>query len=207
MNTYTIDSENNIIAGAVAGENTQQFGSQKELARLAAEWPMARLVEVWNGFAGVVPFDDLKPVKKFQTRDIGVYRIWTAITRLDKATAPETEAAPKPESAPKADATSRSRPAKKEAAKKEPAAKPTKAAAKKRGRASSPKAGLVYEREYKGKKYVLRSVEHDGKVIFKVRGGETYDSLTAAAKGVTEYPSISGPAFWGLGATDTGAGE
>ena len=38
--------------------------------------------------------------------------------------------------------------------------------------------------------------------MFKLRGGETYASLTAAAKGVTEYPSISGPAFWGEGAKE-----
>ena len=195
--TYSIDSENNIVAGAVAGENAQPFSSQKDLAKLAAEWPMSRLVDIWKSFAGVAPFDDLKPVKKFQTREIAINRIWAAITRLDKATAPTIEpepVAPKPE--PKAPR-----------AKKEPA-KPAKTqAAEKRAPTARVKAGLVYEREYKGKKYGLRTIEHDGKVAFKLRGGETYDSLTAAAKAVTEYPSISGPAFWGEGAKDTGAGE
>ena len=28
----------------------------------AAEWPGVRLVEVWNSFAGVAPFTELKPV-------------------------------------------------------------------------------------------------------------------------------------------------
>jgi len=196
--TYTINSENNIIAGAVAGENTQQFASQKELAKLAAEWPASRLIDIWNSFAGVAPFDDLKPVKKFQTREIAVNRIWAAVTRLDKAAAPTTE--PEPE-APKAE------PKASRVAKKEPAKPTKKASAKKRAPAVNAKAGLTYEREYKGKKYVLRSLEQDGKVAFKLRGGETYDSLTAAAKAVTEYPSISGPAFWGEGAKDTGAGE
>jgi hypothetical protein len=159
---------------------------------------MSRLLDVWNSFAGVAPFDDLKPVKKFQTREIAVNRIWAAISRLDKSTAPtaEPEAEP-PKAEPKAS----------RAAKKEPA-KPAKTrGARKRAPRSSAKAGLIYEREYKGKKYVLRSVEQDGKITFKLRGGETYDSLTAAAKGVTEYPSISGPAFWGEGVKGTGAGE
>jgi hypothetical protein len=187
MSTYTIDSENNIVAGAVAGENTQQFSSQKELAKLAAEWPMTRLVQIWNGFAGVVPFDDLKPVKKFQAQEIAVNRIWAAITRLDKATAPKAE--PEPES-PK--------PEPKAARAKKESSKPAKKAAAKRA-ATPPKAGLVYEREYKGKAYHLTSAEKDGKVVYHLRGGDDYDSLTAAAKAVTEYPSISGPAFWGDG--------
>lgn len=190
MNTYTIDSENNIVAGGAPSENTQQFNSQKELAKLAADWPMARLVEIWNNFAGAVPFDDLKAVKKFQTREIAVNRIWAAIARLDKATAPTAEPEPEAPEAAKA-ATSK-------AAKKQPAKVPKKDARKKRA-AEPPKAGLVYEREYKGKTYQLTSAEKDGQVVYHLRGGDDYDSLTAAAKAVTEYPSISGPAFWGEG--------
>jgi len=196
--TYTIDSDNNIVAGAETGENAQQFSTQQELAKLAAEWPMSRLLDVWNSFAGVAPFDNLRPVKKFQTREIAVNRIWAAISRLDKATAPKAE----PEAEAHKPEAKASRAAKKERAK--PAKKQ---AARKRAPRNSAKAGLTYEREYKGKKYVLRSVEQDGKIAFKLRGGESYDSLTAAAKGVTEYPSISGPAFWGEGMKGTGAGE
>ena len=188
MSTYTVNSENNIIAGAVAvGEKTEQFSSQKELAKLAAEWPAARLVDIWNSFAGVAPFDDLKPVKKFQTREIAVNRIWAAIARLDMATAPKAEPEPEaPQVEPKATRTASKQPLK---------------VAKKKKRAPAPraKAGLVYEREYKGKAYQLTSAEKDGKVVYHLRGGEHYDSLTAAAKAVTEYPSISGPAFWGEG--------
>ena len=40
--------------------------------------------EVWNAFAGVVPFDGLKPVKKFTDRKTAVKRIWNAIQRLDE---------------------------------------------------------------------------------------------------------------------------
>jgi len=188
--TYTIDSDNNISAGVVNGEFNETFASQKELVKLAADWPMSRLVDIWNSFAGVAPFDDLKPVKKFTTREIAVNRIWAAITRLDKATAPTAEPEPEAQEAVQAAAP--------KAAKKQPAKVSKKEAHKKRA-AEPPKAGLVYEREYKDKKYVLTSAEKDGKVVYHLRGGDTYDSLTAAAKAVTEYPSISGPAFWGEG--------
>ncbi|HTW66212.1 MAG TPA: DUF2924 domain-containing protein [Bryobacteraceae bacterium] len=186
--TYTIDIDNNITAGVVNGEFNNTFASQKELAKLAAEWPMSRLVDIWNSFAGVAPFDDLKPVKKFQTREIAVNRIWAAIARLDRATASNAEPEPEtPKAEPKA-----------ARAKKEPVKPPKKQANKKRA-PEPPKAGLVYEREYKDKKYVLTSADKDGKVVYHLRGGDTYDSLTAAAKAVTQYPSISGPAFWGEG--------
>src|ERR1019366_7022570 len=67
--TFTIDSDNNITAfptpdhaEAAIGAGAQAFTSQKDLAKLAAEWPISRLVETWNSFAGAPPFGDLKPV-------------------------------------------------------------------------------------------------------------------------------------------------
>lgn len=39
-------------------------------------------METWNSFAGVTPFDKLKPVKKFTSRKDAVARIWQAIARL-----------------------------------------------------------------------------------------------------------------------------
>ena len=95
MATFTIDSENNIAAHAQAPDRTpdnlQAFASDKELAKLGAEWPANRLVEVWNSFAGVAPFDDLKPVKKFTSRQTAVARIWQAIARLSHDAAPQAE--------------------------------------------------------------------------------------------------------------------
>jgi hypothetical protein len=76
---FTIDTENNITAleaNAAIPENTQQFASQKELNKLAAEWPAERLVHIWNSLAGV------RPVKKFTTRNVAVGRIWKAIQGL-----------------------------------------------------------------------------------------------------------------------------
>ena len=71
MSMFTIDSENNIAAHAeipAGSENMQSFATERELAKLSAEWPGSRLVEVWNSFAGVAPFTGLKPVKKFTNR-------------------------------------------------------------------------------------------------------------------------------------------
>lgn len=58
---------------------------------------LGQLTEIWNGFAGVVPFDDLKPVRKFTDRKTAVARIWRAIQRLvptESAPLPEPEHAP-----------------------------------------------------------------------------------------------------------------
>jgi hypothetical protein len=91
---FTIDSENNIAVHTVSpasAENLETFATQKELAKLAAEWPASRLVETWNSFAGVAPFDDLKPVKRFTSRKAAVARIWAAVQRLSPDVGPQVE--------------------------------------------------------------------------------------------------------------------
>src|SRR5438874_9066439 len=93
MSTFTIDSDNNITAhaGLPAGtDESQSFSTAKELAKLTAEWPASRLVETWNSFAGVAPFDDLKPVKKFTDRKAAIGRIWAAVQRLSPDVAPQS---------------------------------------------------------------------------------------------------------------------
>lgn len=68
---FTIDTDNNITAFVelpADASKGEAFSTEKELAKLAAAWPASRVVEVWNSFAGVAPFDDLKPVKKFTGR-------------------------------------------------------------------------------------------------------------------------------------------
>jgi hypothetical protein len=85
MNTFTIDPDNNItvLIGDPAGAaNLETFSTAKELAKLTADWPISRLVDTWNSFAGVTPFDDLKPVKKFTKRSSATARIWEAVARL-----------------------------------------------------------------------------------------------------------------------------
>lgn len=90
MTTFTIDTDNIITAFAEYDGtlNTNGsalegvFASEKDLAKLSAAWSIGRYVEVWNAFAGVVPFAELKPVKKFTDRKTATARIWKAIQAL-----------------------------------------------------------------------------------------------------------------------------
>ena len=105
MRLFAIDTDNAITAFPAAEqipEGQEHFATEKELAKLAANWPTDRLVQIWNGFAGVAGFGgDLKPVKKFTDRKSAVARIWKAIQGLD-ATAPETATQEAANPAPKA---------------------------------------------------------------------------------------------------------
>ncbi|MGI8958537.1 MAG: DUF3489 domain-containing protein [Bryobacteraceae bacterium] len=79
--TFTIDHDNNITAFASATEakssaETERFRSAKDLAKLAANWPAIRLIEIWNSLPGV------SPVRKFTSRQTAVNRIWAAIQSL-----------------------------------------------------------------------------------------------------------------------------
>ena len=113
MATFTIDTDNNIAAHTetpAASDNLQAFATEKDLAKLAAEWPGSRLVEVWNSFAGVAPFTELKPVKKFTDRKSAVARIWAAVQRLSPDGAQQaSDAAPAKETPKKASAKSAKR--------------------------------------------------------------------------------------------------
>ena len=112
MTFYAIDMDHNITAFA----NDQQvqtnippsgydaiFSSEKELAKQSADWPITRFADIWNSFAGQVPFDALKPVKKFTDRKTAVNRIWKAVQALTPAIAPQAAPdAPKKAKATKA---------------------------------------------------------------------------------------------------------
>jgi len=93
MATFTIDSENK-ITGYTAGEavpegNAERFTTEGELAELAAHWPAARLVEVWNSIPGS------KPVKKFTDRKTAVARVWKAVqSQTSGAQAPDVATKP-----------------------------------------------------------------------------------------------------------------
>src|ERR1041385_3282381 len=86
MKTFTIENETNNItiyatkqeAEAVPG--SECFANEAALAKLAANWPTARLVEIWNSLPGETP------VKKFKDRATAVSRIWKAIQRLAQTT-------------------------------------------------------------------------------------------------------------------------
>jgi hypothetical protein len=82
MKTFTIENEtNNIMAHATAKEaealeNAVSFRNEAGLAKLAADWPTARLIEIWNSLPGVTP------VRKFTNRDTAIRRIWAQIQNL-----------------------------------------------------------------------------------------------------------------------------
>ena len=54
-------------------EGGSRFVSEQELGKLAQEWPMKRLVEIWNRLPGV------QAVTRFTDRKTAIARIWRAI--------------------------------------------------------------------------------------------------------------------------------
>ena len=92
MKQFTIENETNNITvhGSVkeadAVLNSERFGTEAALAKLATNWPAARLVEIWNSLPGATE------VKKFKDRATAVSRIWKAIQTLGQ-TEPVTETA------------------------------------------------------------------------------------------------------------------
>lgn len=91
MTTFIMDSENSITAltqqevAAGIPEGATVFTSDRELAKVASDWPAERLVEIWNGIPGV------KPVTRFTSRKAAASRIWKAVQQLAPA-----EPAPEP---------------------------------------------------------------------------------------------------------------
>jgi hypothetical protein len=84
MKTFAIDENDRILVfaskkEAAAASSTDAFSNQNELADLTVEWPMQRLVGIWNGLSGVIP------VSKFTSRKIAVERLWKAFQSLEEA--------------------------------------------------------------------------------------------------------------------------
>jgi hypothetical protein len=78
MKTFTIDGNDQILVfaskkEAAAASATDAFNNLNELAELTSEWPMQRLVGIWNGLPGA------SPVSKFTSRKIAMERLWKAI--------------------------------------------------------------------------------------------------------------------------------
>jgi hypothetical protein len=53
-----------------------RFSSERELGRLAAHWPGARLAEIWNQLPGA------RRITRFTDRKTAVRRIWNAVQNL-----------------------------------------------------------------------------------------------------------------------------
>jgi hypothetical protein len=94
MKVFTIENgTNNItvhgtVQEAEAVENAECFRSEAGLEKLAADWPMVKLVEIWNSLTGVAP------VTKFKDRATGVTRIWKQIQNLAPAVTTEIPVEP-----------------------------------------------------------------------------------------------------------------
>jgi hypothetical protein len=89
MKTFTIDADNNITVHssrkAARETGAGVFATEEQFAELVGP-DNKRLVEIWNGLAGV------KPVTKFANRKSATERIWKALQSLG-----EQGAAPVPE--------------------------------------------------------------------------------------------------------------
>src|ERR1700723_577945 len=102
MKSFTIETETNNITihatvqDAEAVANAERFRNEAGLAKLAADWPAARLVDVWNSLPGATP------VKKFKDRATAVSRIWRTILHSGGAALAATTQ--QPELVPAADA-------------------------------------------------------------------------------------------------------
>jgi Protein of unknown function (DUF3489) len=188
---FTIDNDNDIrvheteaeaeeAAKAAAGAIVVR--SEKELNKAAAEWPASRLVEIWNSFAGVAPFTDCKPVKKFENRDKAVARIWAAIQRLGSGIAPKPPEDAEP-TAPKANRSAK-RAAK--AGGKPNAKAKAKSAAKPKGKGRKAAAGKP--REGTAKAEVIAMLQR--------KGGATLEEIMEAT-GWQKPPCAGLSASWG----------
>jgi hypothetical protein len=119
MTTFTIDAESNITAYPNQTDATEcnpdlsQFDSQAALTKLSADWPMSRLVEIWNSIPGNTE------VSKLADRKKAVARIWKAIQPLagGKPEAKPEKAAKGAKPAKKAKGMKKAAPAKKAARK------------------------------------------------------------------------------------------
>src|ERR1700694_4895823 len=102
MATFTINEDNNITVFATATEAAQagdstatSFDSQAALAKVSADWPLSRFVDIWNSIPGNTA------VSKFADRKKAVARVWTAILRLAASAQPAQAEAKRTEPAQK----------------------------------------------------------------------------------------------------------
>ena len=102
MKTFTISEANQITIfsskkeAAASQTPFEAFSNHDELAELTADWPMQRLISVWNNIPGV------SPVSKFTSRKVAIERLWKVMLRMDATTATQPEVttpAPEPEAA------------------------------------------------------------------------------------------------------------
>jgi hypothetical protein len=83
VKTFIINKENKLTAGDEAQPNAAaevQFSTLNELTQATRDWPMVRLVAVWNGLPGVTV------LRKFTDRNTALARIWTTLHNPPEST-------------------------------------------------------------------------------------------------------------------------
>jgi hypothetical protein len=75
MKTFTIDTENKVGTEAeqTAAPGAKRFSTLEEFAEMTQDWPLSRLVAVWNGLPSVTT------VSRFTDRKTAVTRIWRTL--------------------------------------------------------------------------------------------------------------------------------
>jgi hypothetical protein len=96
MKAFVITPENFVIAFSSAekfpadSDQLERITSEQDLSELAASWPTARLIAIWNNLPSIVP------VTKFMDRKTAAARIWRAIQTLEPTLATVTTDATQP---------------------------------------------------------------------------------------------------------------
>jgi len=92
---FSIDEGLNICYSEHPVQDAVNFSTRKALMNVAdvKKWSREKLEEIWNSFAGVVPFQELRRVKKFRNRPFAIQRIWEVIQRLAPASFDQNEKA------------------------------------------------------------------------------------------------------------------
>jgi hypothetical protein len=86
---------NKVVVGQSRGRGsklpqaTEKFGTERELVKLATNWPASRLHDIWNALPGT------EPVRKFTDRKTAVRRIWNEIQKLQPVPSPPKRSATK----------------------------------------------------------------------------------------------------------------
>jgi len=78
MKTFVIDSANcaKVYASSEKARKSGgaiRFATEKELRSATRDWPMSRLVAIWNQLPGI------RPVRKFRDRSTALRRIWRVL--------------------------------------------------------------------------------------------------------------------------------
>lgn len=82
---FILTDDKTIVAATDAGEAStsgSRFASETELGRLVRQWPLRALIELWNRLPGV------RPVTKFENREIAIGRIWRALQPREESVGP-----------------------------------------------------------------------------------------------------------------------